>query len=273
MKFSVYQESRVGPRRDNQDRLAYRYSSDALLLVVADGMGGYAHGELAAQVAVDHLVDAFEHRARPRLDEPFSFLAECFNGAHAAIGRVAAHRGLDAVPRTTLVACVAQDGIAYWAHAGDSRLYLLREGRIHACTQDHSRVQLLLRQGLIDDDEARQHPQRNRVFSCLGGAVEPQIEFSRKVPLYDQDVLALCSDGVWGPLGDDRLAQGLAAARPGDAVPALLDEAERIAGRSGDNLSLLALRWEEGLAGESPSDEELERAIDQIRGIIRPSQK
>ena len=88
MKFSVYRESRVGGRRSNQDRLAYRYSRKALLLLVADGMGGYAHGDVAAQVAVDHLVDAFERHARPAVDEPFGFLADGFNGAHAAIGRV-----------------------------------------------------------------------------------------------------------------------------------------------------------------------------------------
>ena len=267
MKFSVYRESRVGGRRSNQDRLAYRYSRKALLLLVADGMGGYAHGDVAAQVAVDHLVDAFERHARPAVDEPFGFLADGFNGAHAAIGRVAGRRGFGDAPRTTLVACLIQDGIAHWAHAGDSRLYLLREGRIQDRTQDHSRVQLLLQQGLIDDDQAKRHPERNRIFSCLGGANAPQIEFSRKTPLYDQDVIALCSDGVWGPLGDEGMAQGLAKGRPAERVPALLDEAERIAGPGGDNLSLLAVRWEGGLPCEAPSDDDLLRAIAALRGI------
>ncbi len=267
MKFSIHQESRVGPRRNNQDRMAYRHSRKTLLLVVADGMGGYANGEIAAQVAVTHLVDAFDRRAQPRIEEPFGFLAECFNEAHAAIGTVAARRGLAESPRTTLVACVVQDGIAHWAHAGDSRLYLLREGRVHARTQDHSRVQLLLQQGLIDDDEAKIHPERNRIFSCLGGPAAPQIEFSRKTPLYDQDVIALCSDGAWGPLGDDGVLKGLSSGEPADRVPLLLDEAERIAGTRGDNLTLLAMRWEGGESGAPPSDEELERAVDQVRGI------
>ena len=97
-------------------------------------------------------------------------------------------------PRTTCVACIIQDNIAYWAHAGDSRLYLLRGGKVVTHTRDHSRVQLLIDQGLINESQAAVHPDRNKVYSCLGGQQSPEIEFSRKTPLVAGDVLALCTD-------------------------------------------------------------------------------
>jgi len=271
MNYLVHQESRVGGRAINQDRLAFRATPEALLLVVADGMGGHAHGEVAAQVVIDYMTDAFEHQARPVLADPFLFLTQCFNGAHAAITRVAGLRKLSEVPRTTCVACVVQDGLAHWVHTGDARLYLLRDGRILNRSRDHTRVQLLLDQGLIDADMAKHHPDRHRVYSCLGGPAAPQIDFSAKTPLLPGDVLALCSDGVWAPAGDSRLAKRLCEAAPQQAVPQLLNDAEQRAGPKADNLTLIALRWEttSPWAAQigSPSDEDIERAIDEIRGV------
>ena len=136
MKFTIYQESRVGKRRNNQDRLAHCYSREALLMVVADGMGGHLHGEVAAQIAVQYLTEAFQREAKPRLADPFMFLAGGLQNAHQAVQdyALAKHLPEPESPRTTCVACVVQDSIAYWAHAGDSRLYVLRDGRV--LTQD-----------------------------------------------------------------------------------------------------------------------------------------
>lgn len=278
MKYLIHGESRIGQRASNQDRIAWRMTSDAILMVVADGMGGHAHGEVAAQVTVDYISDAFEHQAKPTLADPFLFLAQCFNGAHAAIARVAGLRKLSEIPRTTCVACVIQDGLAHWVHAGDARLYLLRDGRIAQRSRDHTRVQLMLEQGLIDEAGAKTHPDRHRVYSCLGGgdAESPQMDFSAKTPLLPGDVVALCSDGVWGPAGDHRLVRRLTETPPPHSVVQLLDDAEHKAGGRADNLSLIVLRWEtpSPYAAQlgSPSDEDIERAIDQIRGIIRPLQ-
>jgi len=74
MKFSIYQESRTGMRANNEDRLAYCYSREALLMVVADGMGGHYYGEVAAQIAVQTLTEAFTREFRPRMRDPFLFL-------------------------------------------------------------------------------------------------------------------------------------------------------------------------------------------------------
>lgn len=251
MKFAIYQESRIGRRRNNQDRIAHCYSRDALLMVLADGMGGHLHGEIAAQIAVQYITESFQREARPHLEDPFQFLDSGLNNAHHAIVDYALERDLPDVPRTTCVVCVIQDNIAYWAHAGDSRLYVFRDKRILARTRDHSRVQLMIEDGLITEDEALRHPARNRVFSCLGGDIAPQIDFSRKTPMMSGDSVVLCSDGFWAPLGNDGLIRGYAGGDVATATPALMSQAEALAGETGDNLSVIAVRWDDAYMEEA----------------------
>lgn len=298
MRFTIYQESRQGGRENNEDRLAYCYSRDALLMVVADGMGGHYYGEVAAQIAVQTLTDAFQREARPMLADPFLFLEKQIQHAHHAILDYSAHNRLADSPRTTIVACIVQDNIAYWAHAGDSRLYLIRKGRIISQTRDHSQVQMLLDEGLISPAQAEIHPDRNKVYSCLGGSHTPEIEFSRKTPLESGDILVLCTDGVWGVAPGDTLVEALRHPNLMQAVPQFMQQAERWGGAHGDNLSMIVVRWEENYQepaqssistqsmglnevttrldefGRNPnyksdlSDDEIERAIEEIRAAI-----
>jgi serine/threonine protein phosphatase PrpC len=306
VKFTIYQESRIGKRSNNEDRLAHCYSHDALLAVVADGMGGHYYGEIAAQIAVQVLVESFQREATPTIADPFLFLQKAMINAHRAIiDFTEAHRLKDS-PRTTCVACIIQDNIAYWAHAGDSRLYLLRDGKVLLHTRDHSRVQLLKDQGVINATQAAAHPDRNKVYSCLGSPKPPEIEFSRKTPLEAGNVLALCTDGVWGVTPDDMLAVALKNDNLMQAVPMLLNQAETRAGPNADNLSLIAVRWEGSYVeetadsssvastqmmsrdtlttkldafGRNPnyktelSEEEIERAIEEIRSAIQKFSK
>lgn len=246
MKFTIFQESRIGRRKTNQDRIAHCYSRDSLLMVLADGMGGHLHGEVAAHISVQYLTHVFQREAQPLLMDPAMFLSRELSLAHHAILDYSHEKGLREAPRTTIVACVVQGAHAYWAHAGDSRLYLLRNGRVQIQTHDHSRVQLMMDQGLLDVRSAATHPNRNRVYSCLGGTHLPQIEFSRRTPLQNGDILALCTDGVWGPLGNEGIVRSLDKETPMLAVPRLLTEAEAIAGPACDNLSMIAMVWREG---------------------------
>ena len=126
MKFTIYQETRIGKRANNEDRLAHCYSRDALLMVVADGMGGHYYGEVAAQIAVQTLTEAFKREFKPRIRDPFMFLQKGMLNAHRGILDFAGKHHLQDSPRTTCVACIVQNNVAYWAHSGDSRLYLLR---------------------------------------------------------------------------------------------------------------------------------------------------
>lgn len=284
MRFSICQQSRIGTRTVNQDRAIYRYTRDALLLVVADGMGGHANGELAAQIAVDYMAGLFEREARPRLAHPFIFLSRLLLGGHRAIVEGARARELPEAPRTTCVVCLVQDGAAYWAHSGDSRLYLLREGRTLAQTRDHTPLRMLIDGGLLSEEQARLHPERNRVMSCLGGDRVPQFSCSPRVDLRPGDLIALCSDGAWSPLPGARLEQLLAPRDVMQSVPRLLDAALAEAGDNADNATLIAVAWEGQVSAAAgydsgfdrpevprqpryaePSDEELEAAVAQLR--------
>ncbi|BCL76324.1 protein phosphatase [Jeongeupia sp. HS-3] len=243
MKFTVYQDTRRGARKNNQDRLGYSYSRDALLLVVADGMGGHLHGEVAAQIAVELLTDQFEQKAQPALANPLQFLADSFQRCHEAIYDYAASKQMLEIPRTTCVACIVQDDIAYWAHVGDSRLYLLCGSKVLTQTRDHSKVRRLVDEGKITEEEAKTHPEKNKIYSCLGGVYPPEIDLGGKIALSDGDTLLLCSDGLWGSLEDEELGQFLGAFPVLFAVPQLMDRAELRGGKFGDNLSALAINW------------------------------
>jgi serine/threonine protein phosphatase PrpC len=298
MRFTIYQESRQGGRANNEDRTSYCYSRDALLMVIADGMGGHHHGEIAAQIAVQSLADSFQREAKPTLADPFRFLQKAMNNAHHAILDYSSRHKMKDSPRTTCVACLVQDNVAYWAHAGDSRLFLMRNGRVIAQTRDHSRVRLLLEEGMITESQAAIHPDRNKIYSCLGSPTAPEIEFSRKTPLEHGDVVLLATDGLWGMTSGELMAVTLKGANLLQAIPMLLTQAETKGGGHGDNLSAVAVRWEEAYVddassfistqtmalnevttrleefGRNPayksdlSDEEIEKAIEEIRNTI-----
>ena len=106
MKFSLFEDTRVGKRPYNQDRIGHWKTAESLFLVVADGMGGHAHGEIAAQITVDCLGAAFKAEAKPRLADPDRFLYNGIGRAHAMILHQAQKQGLQESPRTTVVACV-----------------------------------------------------------------------------------------------------------------------------------------------------------------------
>ncbi len=251
MKFTIYQETRTGKRNNNEDRLAHCYSRDALLMVVADGMGGHYFGEVAAQIAVQTLTEAFQRESKPRLRDPFLFLQKGMLNAHRAIVDFAGRHQLKDSPRTTCIACIVQSNIAYWAHSGDSRLYLMRNGRVLTRTKDHSRVQMLVDQGLISEDQMAGHVDRNKIYGCLGGQQSPEIEFSRKTTLEAGDIILLCSDGVWSGLPGDLLARSLHTANLMRSIPVLLSQAESRSGAHADNLSVIAVRWEDTYIDES----------------------
>jgi serine/threonine protein phosphatase PrpC len=243
MRFTIFQESLKGSRRINQDRVAYTFSRDTLLLVVADGMGGHAGGEIASQITVRLFIERFQQEAKPILKSPLKFLQDTMMRAHAALGAYASQFSLLETPRTTCVACVVQSEHAYWCHAGDSRLYLFREGELIGSTKDHSKVQYLVDHGLITAAQVAEHPDRNKIFSCLGSLTDPVLDLSRRTPLFDGDILVLCTDGLWSVSSEREIGNWLASAPILTAVPQMMREAETRGGLDGDNLSVIAVRW------------------------------
>jgi len=253
MRFTIFQESRKGSRKVNQDRIAYTYSRDTLLLVVADGMGGHAGGEIAAQIAVRLFIERFQQEAKPILRNPLKFLQETMLRAHAALGSYANQFSMLETPRTTCVAVIVQANHAYWAHVGDSRFYLFRQGALIGATKDHSKVQYLVDQGLIAADDVAVHPDRNKIFSCLGGLVDPVIDLSKRTALRSGDVLVLCTDGLWSVMPHGEIATLLTSTPILKTAPQMLREAEQRGGPDGDNLSAIVVRWGPETLTDEPS--------------------
>lgn len=247
MKFTIHQNSRQGARPYNQDRIAYSYNKEALLAVVADGMGGHRHGEIAAQLAVKTLAEAFEHMASPSLKNPAKFLNDCIMQVHDAIASFMLANDLIDSPRTTIVAVVLQNNKLYCAHVGDSRLYHFRNGRLLYRTEDHSIVQMLYNRGQIAHEEMLKHPDRNKIYNCLGGEKRPDIEFANTRSLRDGDILLLCTDGLWSTMDDERIGDILRDGIISETVPRLLDTAESLGKKHGDNLSAIGLQWGDDL--------------------------
>lgn len=263
MRFTIFQESRRGSRKVNQDRIAYTYGRDTLLLVIADGMGGHAGGEIAAQICARLFIERFQQEAKPVLKNPLKFLQETMQRAHSALGSYANQFSMLETPRTTCVAIIVQAGHAYWAHVGDSRFYLFRQGGLIATTKDHSKVQYLVDQGLIGVHEVAQHPDRNKIFSCLGGLVEPIIDLSKRTPLRNGDILVLATDGLWAVMPQNEMAQWLTSTPILKTAPQMMREAEKRGGTEGDNLSTIVVRW----GTDTAADEAATATITESMGL------
>ncbi len=255
MRFKVFQDSQIGGRKVNQDRLAYSYSKDTLMMVIADGMGGHARGEIAAEIAVSTLNNRFQAEARTVLRKPKEFLDTAIQAAHRAIVAFADKHDMLECPRTTIVAVILQNGKAQWAHVGDSRLYYFRGGRLATATQDHSRVQQMIDAGIITPAQAAVHPDRNKIYNCLGGVLPPTVTHSDEWTLQIGDSILISTDGFWGQLDANFIAAKLAREDILALVPKLMEEAERKAGAESDNLSVVALTWEKQEQDEAGSTE------------------
>jgi serine/threonine protein phosphatase PrpC len=244
VRIEVADLSLIGDREENQDRVAVVGADPAVLLVVVDGMGGHADGAKAAQVAADTVREAFGRQTVPLLD-PQGFLHLAIGKAHANVVALGARLPLEQRPRATCAVCLVQDGGAYWAHIGDSRIYHLRAGRVQARSRDHSHVELLLQEGVISEQEVAAHPMRNFVECCLGGdAGLPGMSITARRRLDPGDTLLVCTDGLWSGLDDAELASLSSDREP---LPAALrrvgEAAVRASGPYSDNSSAAALRF------------------------------
>ena len=242
MRFGIYQVSRRGGREKNEDRMGYCYTREAGLFALADGMGGHPEGEVAAQITLQTLAAMFQRDAKPTLADPARFLEDAVLIAHQTLLRYGADKNLGDTPRTTVVACVLQGGYVFWAHCGDSRLYMVRAGHLIARTRDHSYSEL--QEALGRSASGAERFNRNVLFTCLGSPGKPMVDISGPLALEPGDRLLLCSDGLWGTVGDPELVTQLAALPIADAVPELVEQALRNGGPRCDNVTALAVEWE-----------------------------
>jgi serine/threonine protein phosphatase PrpC len=233
----------VGAREENQDRIASQIETDAALIAAFDGMGGHADGARAAELARKVLLGRFALQSRP-LTDPLSFLHLALGSAHTDMVAIGLHLPMEQRPRATGAVCLVQDGTAWWAHVGDSRVYHLRAGRVIARTRDHSHVELLVQEGLISSQQAQNHPMRNFVETCLGGdPMLPEMLIGRCVKLEPGDTLLVCTDGFWANLLDEDIAASMYSGVPlKTALQAIAEFSVRRGGSGADNSSAAVLR-------------------------------
>lgn len=197
-------------RATNQD--AYCCLTDERLYIVADGMGGHAGGEVASQLCIAEiqgfLKTQFKESAENLLRHPDSrvlgILGRSVNHASTKIYERALEQPFLKGMGTTATVMKIIDDYCYYAHVGDSRLYLLRSGFLYQLTRDHSYVSEQVRAGVLTEEEAESHPQRNVITRSVGYQEEEDVDVSA-IQLLAGDQLMMCSDGLHGKLHDREL--------------------------------------------------------------------
>ncbi len=245
MKIEYAKVSALGDRQDNQDRAAVVVAEDAALMMVFDGMGGHSDGAKAAETGLKIVQDLFMAAALPLFD-PQGFLYSALARAHDEVVALGQELAVDFRPRATCAVCLVQENGAFWAHIGDSRIYQVRNGSVQRRSRDHSHVEVLIQEGAITEDQAKDHPMRNFVECCIGGdSPVPDMSITGKIRLAPGDVLLACSDGLWSGLSDEDMAQ---IAAPGENnlvenLKALSLKALSVNSPYSDNTTGTALRW------------------------------
>ncbi|WP_225783465.1 PP2C family serine/threonine-protein phosphatase [Xenophilus sp. Marseille-Q4582] len=235
-----------GDRPYQQDQvqvLTHARAQGCLLGVVADGMGGRSGGRKASDQVLMTAQQLFARYA-PGHEKPAELLERLVEDAHTVIKLTAV--AAEQEPHSTVAAFLLDpDGSGAWAHAGDSRIYHFRKGRLVQRTRDHSYVEVLVERGELSEQEALLHPQANILVGCLGmRSTPPPIDVHRFDSLRPGDALLACSDGLWHYFTPEELGAVIAEQSPRAAAELLVDEARHRAGGGGDNLSLVILKLE-----------------------------
>ena len=187
-------------RQRNEDR----FYAQGPLLIVADGMGGYTGGEYASTMVVDTIVEV--------VNEATEMSTEVLKNAILKANRIVyeksqSYKELEGMGTTAVVAYVQEDTL-YWAHVGDSRLYLYGQEGLHRMTKDHSMVQQLVEAGTITEDEVIHHPKRNMLTRAIGVYETVEVD-TGVVEVHQNDRILLCSDGLSGYIEESKIEQVL----------------------------------------------------------------
>lgn len=243
MELDSAQISLIGHRQDNQDRAEVLFGDESQLAIVADGMGGHACGDLAAETAVTSLVNSFR-RLRQHPLPPDEFFKTALATAHEEVLALGAGMQPAIRPGTIIVCALVTGDQLRWAHVGDSRAYHVRNGHVLTRTQDQSVVGALLAAGEISTEQALLHPERHMVEYCLGvDKNTPPIPTIVPRKLEAGDIVLLCSDGLWSQLGEAFMAERLSNADDLQiTLQSLAEDAVRAGYPHSDNVTAVALR-------------------------------
>jgi PPM family protein phosphatase len=232
-------------RENNEDRFFYwephgeeQFQRKGRLAIVADGMGGYEGGQEASRIAVEAITEVYADASN---GEPRTWLLQGFEAAHLRIQQEADKNPVLHGMGTTCTALVVQSDLLYYAHVGDSRLYLVRNSVIQRLTHDHSYVSRLVENGVIRAEEAEAHPQRHILTAALGAghSITPECP-ENAFTLETGDVLVLCTDGLWSQVQEQEIGQLVTEHDPEDACSQLVNLAKERGGP--DNITVQILR-------------------------------
>jgi serine/threonine protein phosphatase PrpC len=242
MQYEIGRVSLLGNRKTNQDRIGVIESHAGVVLILGDGLGGKPGGELAAETLVQSVEHSLRHEIMP-VEEPEILLEKIIIAAHYSVLATGKNQKPPIEPGSTAVICLIQNKKAWWAHVGDSRFYLFRDGLPIYRTQDDSYVEHLYQKGEISLEKLDGHPMRNYVTQCIGlMETEPKVTVSKGVDLLAGDTLLLCSDGFWEPLDDSQIGSNLADNNIKDSVEKLASRAEQDSYPKSDNTTVLAMK-------------------------------
>jgi serine/threonine protein phosphatase PrpC len=242
MNYEFASAEDIGDRKEQQDRVAlasHPKHDDVVIAVLADGMGGHKGGALASQAVLDAVLPMFDAFV-PGAGQVRDWLGGMTAAAHQKVA--ATGRGNNRDPRSTCVIALAQKDRIDWVHCGDSRLYVFRNGEYFRRTEDHSLVEILVKQGEIREEEALLHPDRSKLFTSLGGPEMPQLAFGALESVEAGDTILMASDGLWTYFRNRELAVLTSYRGLSDACDRLVTLARRRAAGNGDNLSVGMLR-------------------------------
>jgi protein phosphatase len=234
-------------REENQDALGDLKLDGGAFLAVADGMGGYAGGSLAARLAIDKLLEHVEEHWKKQDCQPREILRDAVQAANKAVREKAlSNEELQDMGTTCVCALVCEDKY-YLAHVGDSRAYLFRQGRLTLLTEDHTVIQQLIKKGKVGPLEASYHPSAGILMRCLGQLEEVEPDLAGPEELQPGDRLMLCSDGLTGMVYEDEIAQVMTQKEMEPAGDTLIQMANEAGGF--DNITVGILQ-----AGVFPED-------------------
>jgi serine/threonine protein phosphatase PrpC len=208
--FSFHIQSNVGGRTENEDCYISKQTPLGLLIIVCDGMGGTEGGKLAATMACGIVMDRFVQLK----DEPVRSLVRAIEAANKTIYE----KGQGNRMGTTLAALLLTKEQASFFHVGDSRIYHLRNGQIEKRTADHSRVGEMVRRGILNDEQARLSADSNIISKALGIEPEVEVEVTTDISFRKGDRFAVCTDGIWGTMPEEKLITTLSNDQPVESI-------------------------------------------------------
>jgi protein phosphatase len=232
-------------RENNEDSYLYwepaadeEFRRKGRLAVIADGMGGHEGGQEASRMAVETVREVYDQGFR---DDPQVALVESLVAAHTRIQDYAEQHPAFHGMGTTCTAFAVCEGYLYFAHVGDSRLYLVRNESILRLTRDHSYVGRLVESGIVRAEDAEKHPQRHILTAALGAGREVDVDCpDQGLALQKADHLLLCTDGLWSVVTEDELETAVSGNAPAECCAALVQLARQRGGP--DNITLQVLR-------------------------------